>query len=311
MRAMGDRDRFDDRDPNSGWQEPAHLSGDDDDADRPNIADRRRTPREEGSPWTPPGWDLPPAERPERPDRAPEEPASAPPEDADVRHPDGPGGPATAPEAGPGTPGRRTRPPTEFERTFTYQGDLVGTQAWAVQHGWTVSDGTAPEDAPLAELVASAPASRISKDHRAAGVLRGRADALDMVAFDVVYEDRGHFVPQYAVTAVPLLVPVPYFRLSPARFWRHRVGGLVQVPTGDELFDRRWLLAAAGEAPEVQRLAADPTVRAALLGTDDGDEIWAAAGYVAAIRPDGHRPLLLEHHARLLTVVVRALTGGA
>ena len=293
MRGMADRDRFDDQDPNSGWQEPPHLSGDDD-ADKPNIADRRRTPREEGSSWTPPGWDLPPAQRPE--------PAAA--------------------EPPPPLPGARPEPArgggegvlSEFWQTFSYQGDLVGTQAWAVQHGWTVSDGTAPEDAPLAELVASAPASRISKDHRAAGVLRGRADALDLVAFDVVYADRGRFIPQYAVTAAPLLVPVPYLRLSPARFWRHRVGGLVQVPTGDEAFDRRWILAAAGDgaevAPEVQRLAGDPAVRAALLGTDDGDEIWAAAGHVAAIRPDGHRPLLLEHHARLLTVVVRALTGG-
>ena len=308
MQGMGDRDRdrFDDQDPTSGWQEPAHLSGDDDDADRPNIADRRRTPREEGSPWTPPGWDLPPAQRPEPRERAPEEPAPVPPEDDEVRRPDEP----AAPEAPAALPGRM-RPPNEFERTFTYQGDLVGTQAWAVHHGWTVSDGTAPEDAPLAELVASAPASRISKDHRAAGVIRGRADALDLVAFDVVYEDRGRFIPQYAVTAAPLLVPVPYVRLSPARFWRHRVGGLVQVPTGDELFDRRWVLAAAaGDAPEVQRLAGDPAVRAALLGTDDGDEIWVAAGHVAAIRPDGHRPLLVEHHARLLTVVVRALTGG-
>ena len=295
MRGMGDRDRFDDQDPdNSGWQEPAHLSGDDDGADRPNIADRRREPRGEGTAWTPPGWDLPPAQRPEPANTAqqPEEPAEV---------------PAAVPPA-------PARPANAFWQTFAYQGDVVGTQAWAVQHGWTVSDGTAPEDAPLAQLVASAPASRISKDHRAAGVIRGRADALDLVAFDVVYEDRGRFIPQYAVTAAPLLVPVPYFRLSPARFWRHRVGGLVQVPTGDEAFDRRWVLAAAddgaGVPPEVQRLAADAAVRAALLGTDDGDEIWAAAGSVAAIRPDGHRPLLLEHHARLLTVVVRALTGG-
>jgi hypothetical protein len=28
---------------------------------------------------------------------------------------------------------------------------------------------------------------------------------------------------------------------------------------------------------------------------------------VAAIRPDGHRPQLIEHHARLLTAIVVAL----
>jgi hypothetical protein len=301
MTRPGDRDGFDDEDATSGWREPAHLQGDDEDADRPNFADRRRTPREEGEMWTPPGWDLPPAERPEPVDRVADEPA-----------PETPERPAPErPAPAPGPFGRRApRPPTEFERTFAYQGDVVGTQAWAVHHGWTISDGTAPEDAPLAGLVASAPGSRISKDHRAAGVIRGRADQLDLVAFDVAYVDRARVVPQYAITAAPLLLPIPYFRLSPARLWRHRVSGLVQLPTGDEQFDRRWVLATAEDSPEVRRLAGDPGVRQALLATDDGDEFWAAAGYVAAIRPDGHRPLLVEHHARLLTVLVRALTGG-
>jgi hypothetical protein len=62
--------------------------------------------------------------------------------------------------------------------------------------------------------------------------------------------------------------------------------------------------------PGVRRLAADVEVRALLLNTDDGDEFWSAAGHVAAVRPDGHRPLLIEHHARLLTAVVRAVSGG-
>jgi hypothetical protein len=63
-------------------------------------------------------------------------------------------------------------------------------------------------------------------------------------------------------------------------------------------------------------------VRGLLLGTDDGDEFWTAAGahgagsaggggsaggYIAAIRPDGHRPQLIEHHARLLSALVSAL----
>jgi hypothetical protein len=104
---------------------------------------------------------------------------------------------------------------------------------------------------------------------------------------------------------------VPYFRLAPARFWKHRTGGLLPVATGDPAFDTRWSLYTAEDSEAVRRLAADATVRGLLLGTDDGDEFWAAAGYVAAIRPDGHRPLLLEHHARLLTAVLRAVTGGS
>ena len=316
MTGPGDRD---DRDAGSGWQEPSHLGRDDDrddaaddPADRPNFADRRRTPREEGSPWTPPGWDLPPAERdvpPAERDVAPVEPATAP----DPARDPAPG-PGTAPgqpaPPGPGFFGRsRNRPPTEFERTFAYQGDLVGAQGWAVQHGWTISDGTAPEDAPLRELIATAPV-RLTKDHRPAGVMRGRADALDMVAFDVLYASGRYVVPEYAITAVPLLTPVPYFRLAPARFWKHGTGGLIPVETGDPAFDARWVLFTAEDGAAVRRLAADGTLRGLLLGTDDGDEFWAAAGHVAAIRPDGHRPALIEHHARLLTALVRSLSGG-
>jgi hypothetical protein len=291
-----DRDGFDERDPEGGWREPPHLHGDDDGVDRPNFADRRRTPREEGEPWTPPGWDLPPPERsvPGRSDvpAEPDVPAD------ELPPPPPPAGPRTA----------ASRRPGAVSEVFAYQGDLVGAQAWAVQNGWTISDGDAPEDAPLRELIAAAPV-RLTKDHRPAGVMRGRADALDMVAFDVLYASGRTVVPEYAVTAVPLLTPIPYFRLSPARFWKHRTGGLVPVETGDPAFDSRWVLYTAEDWPGVRALAADATVRGLLMNTDDGDEFWAAAGHVAAIRPDGHRPLLIEHHARLLTAVVRAVTG--
>jgi hypothetical protein len=52
-------------------------------------------------------------------------------------------------------------------------------------------------------------------------------------------------------------------------------------------------------------------VQGLLLGTDDGDEFWSAAGHEAAVRPDGHRPELLEHHARLLAAIVSALGAGS
>jgi hypothetical protein len=48
-------------------------------------------------------------------------------------------------------------------------------------------------------------------------------------------------------------------------------------------------------------------VHGLLLGTDDGDEFWTGAGHLAAIRPDGHRPQLIEHHSRLLAALVAAL----
>jgi hypothetical protein len=286
MSSPRDRDGFDDRaDEGSGWREPTHLGEGGDPT--PRADDPRADER-----WEPPGWDLPAAEN--RPQ--PTDPATAP-------------GQPPAPPAGGPWPGRPRRP-GEVEKVFRYEGDAIGVQGWAVQHGWTVSDGSAPEDAVLAELVASAPV-RPTKDHRAATVLRGRYGSLELVVFDIVYASGRYLVPQWAVTAAPLLVPPPQFRLSPARFWKHRTGGLVQIPTGDPAFEARWVLLAAEDGPAVRRLSQDPEVHRLLLGSDDGDEFWSAAGHVAAIRPDGHRPSLVEHHARLLTAVVTALTAGA
>jgi hypothetical protein len=289
-------DPFGDRpDDGSGWQEPAHLGDDGTRSQRPGSP--------EPEPWVPPGWDAPDAtERNRAADPPPEGPAGAdeapPPATEQQQRPGGLFGP------------RRPRTPGVVEEVFGYTGDLVGAQGWALQHGWTVSDGGAPADAPLAELLAAAPLKRLSKDHRPASVLRGRYGNLEMVAFDVVYASGRYVVPQYAVTAVPMLGAVPQFRLSPARFWKHGVGGMLQFPSGNEAFDLRWSLLAREDSPQLQRLAQDPTVQGLLLGTDDGDEFWSAAGHVAAVRPDGHRPQLLEHHARLLTALVGALGVG-
>jgi hypothetical protein len=305
MSSPRDRDPFGDRpDDGSGWQEPAHL-GDE------GAGPADKAPGEP-EPWVPPGWDAP--EATER-NRAADWP---PPE-----------GPASAAEAAPPPPEQQQRPgglfgprrqrtPGVVEEVFGYTGDVVGAQGWALQHGWTVSDGGSPADAPLAELIAAAPMMRLSKDHRPASVLRGMYGTLEMVAFDVVYASGRYVVPQYAVTAVPMLGAVPRFRLSPARFWKHRVGGMVPLPSGNEAFDLRWSLLAAEDSPQLHRLVQDRTVQGLLLGTDDGDEFWSAAGrgsggtggHIAAVRPDGHRPQLLEHHARLLTALVGALGVG-
>jgi hypothetical protein len=296
-----DRDRGDE---GAGWHEPSHLGGDDDAASRPGEG--------AGQPWEPPGWSLPPAERQEPPaERQQRSSGPASPADPSPAGPPygDPGPAAPPPEAPRGLFGRRPRRPGEVEQVFGYQGDLVGAQGWALQHGWTISDGDGPADKLLTALLQAAPV-RLTRDHRPASVLRGRSGTLELVAFDVLYASGRYRVPEYAVTAAPLLVPVPYLRLSPARFWKHRTGGLVQVPSGEEEFDTRWVLLAAEDGPGPRRLVADPTVRALLLGSDDGDELWTAAGHVAAIRPDGHRPELIEHHARLLGAVVAALAAA-
>jgi hypothetical protein len=323
MSTPRDRDGTDPDDAGRGWQEPAHLGGDEPAQDEPNIADRRRQPRDDDhdadpATWRPAGWDLPsaepdrPAPDPSRGDPGPAagapsgvDPSWAPPQPG-AAHPD----PAQqqAPERRGLFGGRRRQDP-EMERAFTYRGDLVGAQGWALQRGWTISDGTTPEDAALQELVASAPV-RMSKDHRPGSVLRGRAGSLELVAFDAVYASGRYLVPEYAITAAPLLGTPPALRLSPARLWKHGIGGMVQIPSDNPDFDRRWQLLAGEDGPQVRRLAADADVQRLLLGTDDGDEFWTAGGWLAAIRPDGHRPELIEHHTRLLTALVGALAAG-
>ena len=314
MSTPRDRDGFDDDEAGRAWQEPAHLSGDGQDDDAPNFADRRKQPRDsdhtaEGAGWQPPGWDLPPA----TPDRGPgSDPSWAPPaSEAPPVPEEAPGAPATrAPERTGGLFGGRQRQrDPEMERAFSYEGDPLGAQSWALQQGWTVSDGSGPGDAVLAELLAGAPV-RPGKEARAAGVLRGRAGQVELVAFDVVYPWGKQWVAKYAVTAAPVLGAVPALRLSPARLWKHRTGGLVPVPSGNEAFDSRWQLLAAEDGPQVRRLVQDPAVQGLLLGTDDGDEFWTGVGHLAAVRPDGHRPQLIEHHARLLTAIVGALAAG-
>ncbi|MGY1740448.1 MULTISPECIES: hypothetical protein [unclassified Blastococcus] len=316
-----DRDGFDDRD-GSGWREPAHLGeGAPRGGDAPPPAgppaepDRPAERPAEGAGWQPPGWDLPAAE-PARPREGRSEPPRESPYEPWQQEQAGPQAP---PQEAPGRGGglfgpRRPRRPSDVEQVFAYQGDTVGAQGWALQHGWEVSDGTGPDDAGLAVLLATAP-TRLTRDHRPAGVMRGRYGPLELVAFDVVYADKRRVVPEYAITAAPVLATVPGFRLSPARFWKHRTGGLLPVPSGDPEFDDRWVLLSSEDSPLVRRLVGDATVRGLLLGSDDGDEFWSApagaggmsGGYVAAIRPDGHRPELIEHHARLLAAVVGAL----
>ncbi|MCZ2806938.1 hypothetical protein O2W18_17660 [Modestobacter sp. VKM Ac-2983] len=342
-----DRDGFDDG-AGGQWQEPAHLGGDTPGGGEPGPAaprpdgDRTDGPGDDRSgsqAWQPPGWDLP-AVQPDRPAASGPPPSSPPPStppaqtpppaprdepawrppEADQGQSDAPpreqaerprrglsglfGGGRSRPSGDAGTGNRDAQPdPAAAE-------DPYGTQLWAQQFGWVLSDGTAPEDEPLGALVRSAPV-RPGKEDQASRVVRGRGNGLDLVAFDIVSPVGRGFVSTHGVTAAPVLGAVPAFRLSPARMWRHGTGGMLQIPSPDPEFDRRWVLLAAEDGPQVRRIAEDPLVRQSLLGSDDGDEIWSAAGFVAAIRPDANRPQLIEHHARLLAAVVGALAAAA
>lgn len=298
-----------------GWTEPTHLG------------------------WEPPGWSLPSAE-PDRPrwqvpgpaEPGPAEPRSAepwdapqPPEPWDATAPEaeqprrgflanlfgrGAGQDSVRQDAGAQTP---APPDSDAHRpdvvdTGVDPTDPLGTRSWGAAMGWSATDGSGPEDAAINQLVQTAPI-RPGKDAGAGNVLRGRADGLDLVAFDVVSPLGRGWVPTHAITAAPLLGQIPGLRLSPVRIWRHGTGGMLQIPSGDPEFDTRWVLLTHEDGPQVRRLAEDPLVRQALLGSDDGDEIWAAVGFVAAIRPQPNRPLLIQHQARLLAAVTAALAA--
>ena len=182
MSTPRDRERGEGFDPSgegSGWREPEHLGSGE-------PTDGAAEPAPPAEPWQPAGWDLPPAV----PDRT-----------------------SPAPDAGQewtGGPrfGEGPRAPDPMERAFRSETDLIGAQGWALQHGWTISDGEGPEDAVLRDLLATAPV-RPGKEARPAGVLRGRAGTLELVAFDIAYPLGRSLVPKHAVTAAPLLGAVP------------------------------------------------------------------------------------------------------
>lgn len=331
-------DGFDDRpEDQRGWSEPTHLGGAGPQGPGQQGSGQQGPDSGPDRAWEPPGWSLPDA-APDRPaqQQPPVEPdwEATPPARQQQPQPWDPPQqqPWDAPQQQPWDPQTQQAPPQQerrglfgglfgggraraprqpgaIEQVFTAKGGPVGPgdlAAWGQAFGWSVSDGTGPQDAPLVELVQSAPV-RPAKSEVPSNVLRGRADGLDLVAFDVVSPYGRGWVATHGITAAPVLGSVPAFRLSPARLWRHGTGGMLQIPSGDPEFDTRWVMLAAEDGPQVRRVVESPLVRQLLLGSDDGDELWTAAGFVAAVRPDGNRPQLIEHHARILAALVAAV----
>jgi len=177
-----------------------------------------------------------------------------------------------------------------------------GLAAAAERRCWPMLD----EDPTLAPLLADAPL-RLTAEHRAAPVVRGRSGTWDMLACEVRYlMPRGELsLAQYAVTALPVPLPLPALRISPRRFLSHATAGLLVVSTGAEDFDSRWRVLASQDSPEVRGLIG-PELQATLLDGPDVDEVWTAAGHLAASRADGHHDALIDQHTSLLTA---AMTG--
>lgn len=211
-------------------------------------------------------------------------------------------------EPGP-NPGRGRRRWFSTPDWWTDQPEAPALTDWAQQRGWSISDGDAAEDAGLVELIESAPL-RLDPYHRAREVIRGQVGSWRMTAFQITYERGRDQVRRYAVTAAPSLVPLPTLRLVPARFWSHKIGGMMALPSGDEAFDTRWTLLVTEDSPMARSLLAEP-VRALLLASEDRDEIWYGAGHLAITRPDNHYPELLEWHSQVLSTLLAALSFSA
>lgn len=218
---------------------------------------------------------------------------------------DGPG-PTPSPEEPARAPGRRRSRLFSMPDWWAEQPEAPPLTEWAQGVGWSITDGDSAEDAPLVDLIASSPL-RLDDYHHARGVVRGQVGSWRMSAFEIVYERGRDRVRRYAVTAAPTLVPLPTLRLVPARFWSHKIGGMMVLPSGDQAFDTRWTLLAGEDSLTARSLLAEP-VRALLLASEDRDEIWYGAGHLAITRTDNHYPDLLTWHTQVLSTLLDALS---
>ena len=96
-------------------------------------------------------------------------------------------------------PARRSR----WSARSAYETDLVGAQGWALQHGWTISDGEGPQDAvlrgPAGDRARCGPARRRG---RPACCAAARAPWSSSPSTSSTRSGRS-LVPKYAVTAAP------------------------------------------------------------------------------------------------------------
>ena len=261
-------------------------------AGAPRLAASRRTSgRAAGEPraqpagpasWAPPGWDRPPA--------PPPRPAP---------------GPAGRGRAGAGRlPGA--------ERRSAYETDLVGAQGWALQHGWTISDGEGPQDAVLAGPARRprrcGPARRPGRPACCAAVRArwswSRSTSPTRSGRSVVAEVRGDGGAAARRRRRRCGCPRPASGgTAPAGSSRCPAATTRSTPAG-----------CCSPPRTVRRCAGwcrTRPCRACCSAPTTATSSGPAPGISPAIRPDGHRPLLIEHHARLLTALVGALALGS
>lgn len=190
-----------------------------------------------------------------------------------------------------------------MDDAFAYQGDTSGFRQSARDHGWT---GAAEQPPVVAEIVQCAPVPTGS-EYTVTDVVTGMFQGWDAIALNVGMRSAG-VVPKWAMTAVGRAEPGGAYRLHPRRLGRFHLLGeeRSEIDLSSSALDARWSLTVSIGANAGDESIVDPAVERALLSSDDGDELWATSTAIAAVRADGHRPALLEHHLRLLATLAQA-----
>ena len=155
-------------------------------------------------------------------------------------------------------------------------GRPVGAQAWAMSVGWAVSDGTAPEDAPLAAL-----ARRPVRPGKEAPGRPGPARPRHGWTWSPsTSSPGGRRLAPHAVTAAPLLAPSRPSGCPPPGSGGTVSAGCCRCPARTR---RSTALGAAGRRGRsaVRRLVADPVVRSCC---------WAATTVTSSGPPPGSSP---------------------
>lgn len=177
---------------------------------------------------------------------------------------------------------------------FAYQGDSAGLRSWAREHGWAAVPPEDDEPPVVAEILDGAPVP-LGREHVVTEVWVAGHHGWEAIAFNVGVTTRAGVVPKWALTAVGRAQPGDPFLVHPRRLGRfsmHRGWAAIDLDDGE--FTARWEAATSGDPGCLTAALSETPLRQALLGTDDGDDVWGTRSAVAAIRPDNHRPALLS-----------------
>ena len=187
--------------------------------------------------------------------------------------------------------------------------DTWGTQAWALSVGWLLSDGTGPEDAPLAALVHERPGAPGQGGPCRAGPARP-GNGLDLVAFDIVSPMGRQSVartrslpPRCSAPSPPSGCPRPGCGgTAPAAWCRCPARTRSSTAAGCCSRPRTARRCAGWSRTRWSASCCSAATTATSCGRPPASSPRSG--------PTANRPQLIEHHARILAAVVAALAAA-